>query len=108
MIQDERGQVEVWSEKCLSHGTVHLRLPMIFDVAKTLGIDYASAMVGFEFRNGRSVPTYDGIVVFSELKDALLDAYEEEKERREAEERKRNEREALSRWYQLLSSILTQ
>lgn len=100
--------MEVWSEKCLPHGTVHLRLPRIFAVAKTLGIDYASAMVGFEFRNGRSVPTYDGIVVCSEFKDVLLDAYEEENERKEVEERKRNQHEALSRWYQLLSSILTQ
>lgn len=34
-------------------------------------------------------------------------AYAEEKERREAEERKKNEREVISRWYQLLSSIIT-
>ncbi|XVE72231.1 hypothetical protein DITRI_Ditri11bG0022800 [Diplodiscus trichospermus] len=105
--KNERGQVEVWSEKCLPPGTVHLRLPRIFSVAKRLEIDYAPAMVGFEFRNGRAAPVFDGIVVCTEFKDAILEAYAEEEERRVAEEKKRNEAQAITRWYQLLSSIIT-
>uniref|UniRef100_A0A2N9FRM3 Reverse transcriptase domain-containing protein n=1 Tax=Fagus sylvatica TaxID=28930 RepID=A0A2N9FRM3_FAGSY len=105
--KNERGQVEVWSEKCLPPGTVHLRLPRVFYVAKRLEIDYAPAMVGFEFRNGHSHPVFDGIVVCAEFKDAIVEAYAEEEERREAEERKRNEAQAISRWYQLLCSIIT-
>ncbi|RWW71455.1 hypothetical protein BHE74_00020823 [Ensete ventricosum] len=105
--KNERGQVEVWSEKCLPHGTMHLRLPRLVPVAKRLEIDFAPAMVGFDFRNGRCIPTFDGIVVCSEFKDAILEAYAEEEERRESEERKRNENHALSRWFQLLSSIIT-
>lgn len=34
-------------------------------------------------------------------------AYGEEEERRGAEERRRNEVQAISRWYQLLSSVIT-
>ncbi|XP_030461266.2 DNA repair protein RAD4 isoform X2 [Syzygium oleosum] len=105
--KNERGQVDVWSDKCLPPGTVHLRLPRIFAVAKRLEIDYAPAMVGFEFRNGRAMPLFEGIVVCSEFKDVILEAYAEGEERRRAEERKRNEAEAISRWYQLLSSIVT-
>ncbi|XP_042501207.1 DNA repair protein RAD4 isoform X2 [Macadamia integrifolia] len=106
--KNERGQVDVWSEKCLPPGTVHLRLPRIVPVVKRLEIDFAPAMVGFEFRNGRSLPGFEGVVVCTEFKDAILDAYEEEEEIRRAEEKKRNEMQAISRWYQLLSSILTQ
>lgn len=105
--KNERGQVDVWSEKCLPPGTVHLRLPRVTLVAKRLEIDFAPAMVGFEFRNGRSVPVFEGIVVCAEFKNAILEAYEEEEERRVAEEKRRNEAQALSRWYQLLSSIIT-
>ncbi|KAK4602389.1 hypothetical protein RGQ29_011440 [Quercus rubra] len=105
--KNERGQVEVWSEKCLPPGTVHLRLPRVFYVAKRLEIDYAPAMVGFEFRNGHSHPVFDGIVVCAEFKDAILEAYSEEEERREAEEKRRSEAQAISRWYQLLCSIIT-
>lgn len=65
--------MDVWSDKCLPPGTVHLRLPRIFAVAKRLEIDYAPAMVGFEFRNGRAVPIFEGIVVCSEFKDVILE-----------------------------------
>ena len=65
--------MDVWSEKCLPPGTVHIRLPRVFNVAKKLEIDYAPAMVGFEFRNGRSYPIYDGIVVCSEFKRVILE-----------------------------------
>ncbi|KAF2295439.1 hypothetical protein GH714_032933 [Hevea brasiliensis] len=105
--KNERGQVEVWSEKCLPPGTVHLRLPRVFRVAKRLEVDYAPAMVGFEFKSGRSVPVFEGIVVCAEFKDAILEAYAEEEERRETEEKKIHEAQAISRWYQLLSSIVT-
>ncbi|XP_044468590.1 DNA repair protein RAD4 isoform X2 [Mangifera indica] len=105
--KNQRGQVDVWSEKCLPPGTVHLRLPRIFSVAKRLEIDYAPAMVGFEFRNGRSTPVFDGIVVCCEFEDIILEAYAEEEGRRVEEQKKRMEAQAISRWFQLLSSIVT-
>ncbi|XP_039690215.1 DNA repair protein RAD4 isoform X2 [Medicago truncatula] len=105
--KNERGQVDVWSEKCLPPGTVHLRFRSAYSVAKRLEIDSAPAMVGFEFKNGRAHPVYNGIVVCAEFKDILLEAFAEEDEREKAEEKKRDETEALRRWYQLLSSIVT-
>jgi xeroderma pigmentosum group C-complementing protein len=71
--KNERGQVDVWSEKCLPPGTVHLRLPRLFQVAKRLGIDYAPAMVGFDYRSGRCLPVFDGIVVCTEFQSAILE-----------------------------------
>ncbi|KAM0887916.1 hypothetical protein ACQ4PT_028684 [Festuca glaucescens] len=65
-------------------------------VAKRLGIDYAPAMVGFDYRNGQCVPLFDGIVVRDEFKNAILEAYDEEEERRQAAERKQEEAQALS------------
>lgn len=38
---------------------------------------------------------------------SAFQAYAEEREQREAEEKKRNELQALTRWYQLLSSMAT-
>ncbi|XP_057838379.2 DNA repair protein RAD4 isoform X2 [Cryptomeria japonica] len=70
--KNERGQVDVWSEKCLPPGTVYLKMPRLVPIVKKLGIDFAPAMVGFEIRNGRSVPVFDGIVVCEEFRDAIL------------------------------------
>ncbi|KAJ4760239.1 DNA repair protein complementing XP-C cells [Rhynchospora pubera] len=105
--KNEHGNVEVWSEKCIPPGTVHLRLPRLVPVAKRLEIDFAPALVGFEFRNARTYPVFEGIIICSEFKDAILEAYSEEEERREAAEKKRDEAQALNRWFQLLSSIAT-
>lgn len=104
--KNEWGQVDVWSEKCLPPGTVHLRVPRVVPIAKKLEIDFAPAMVGFEFRNGRSIPVFDGIVVCAEFKDTILEVYADEEERRQAEEKRGIEAHAVSRWYQLLSSIV--
>ena len=54
---------------------MHLRFRGAFSVAKRLEIDYAPAMVGFEFKNGRSHPVFEGIVVCAEFKDALLEVF---------------------------------
>lgn len=54
---------------------MHLSFPRAYSVAERLGIDSAPAMVGFEFKNGRSYPVYDGIVVCAEFKDVLLEVF---------------------------------
>jgi xeroderma pigmentosum group C-complementing protein len=54
---------------------VHLRFPRAYEVAKRLEIDSAPAMVGFEFKNGRSYPVHQGIVVCAEFKDVLLEVF---------------------------------
>ena len=51
---------------------MHLKFPRLVPVVRRLEIDFAPAMVGFEFRNGRSVPIFEGIVVCAEFKDAIL------------------------------------
>ncbi|KAK8510640.1 hypothetical protein V6N12_055567 [Hibiscus sabdariffa] len=53
-------------------------------------------MVGFEFRNGHATPIFDGIVVCTKFKDAILEAYAEEEEKRTTEENKRNEVQTIS------------
>ena len=64
--------MDVWSEKYLPPSTVRLRMKRLVPVAKRLGIDFSQAMVGFEIRNGRSVPIFEGIVICEEFRDAIL------------------------------------
>ncbi|MCO5614090.1 hypothetical protein L7F22_068371 [Adiantum nelumboides] len=105
--KNERGNVELWSEKCLPPGTVHISLPRMLSVAKKLEIDFAPALVGFEIRSRRSVPVFEGIVVCQEYETALLEAYAEEEHRRNIEAEKRKESLTVAKWFQLLKSITT-
>eukprot|EP00898_Chlorokybus_atmophyticus_P004361 jgi/Chlat1/4926/Chrsp31S08931 len=106
--KNERGHVDVWNENCLPEGTVHLRLPYIGQLSTKLGIDYAMAMVGFEIRDRRSAPKFDGIVICKasrEFQEALLAAHAEDEAARTEKQRWKRELEAAARWRHLLKSI---
>ncbi|KAH8939219.1 hypothetical protein BDL97_15G027500 [Sphagnum fallax] len=105
--RNERGQVDVWSEKCIPPGTVHLRFPRLVPVAQRLKIDFAPAMVGFEIRRGKSVPVYEGIVVCEEFKEKLMEAYLQAEMQRDAELLRKRVDQAMARWRQLLHSVAT-
>ena len=47
--KNDRGNVDLHGAALPPPGTVHVNLPRIGRVARALGIDYASALVGFEF-----------------------------------------------------------
>ncbi|ETV99928.1 hypothetical protein H310_07953 [Aphanomyces invadans] len=73
--KNEHGNIEIWSEAHLPAGSVHIRLPRAKVVAMQLGVDFAPAMVGWEARNGRNVPVFDGIVVCENAASMIEDAH---------------------------------
>ena len=59
-----------------AQGTVQLAgMPKVGMTCRALGVDYATAMVGFDVRGGGSVPVFDGVVVCEEHAQAVRDAY---------------------------------
>lgn len=77
--RNQYGNVEVPPHvPMLAPGLVHLNHPYITKTCKTLGVDYAAAMVGFERRRGGSVPVIQGVVVCEEHAPAVLEAYWEQ------------------------------
>ncbi|OQR95109.1 DNA repair protein [Achlya hypogyna] len=73
--KNEHGNIELWSPQCLPCGAVHLQLPRVAKVARTLGVDFAPAVVGWEVKSGRNVPVLDGIVVAAEVAAMVEDAH---------------------------------
>eukprot|EP00475_Leptophrys_vorax_P022033 TRINITY_DN2997_c0_g2_i1.p1 TRINITY_DN2997_c0_g2~~TRINITY_DN2997_c0_g2_i1.p1 ORF type:complete len:460 (+),score=120.00 TRINITY_DN2997_c0_g2_i1:614-1993(+) len=103
--KNERGNVDLWSDAHLPPGTVHLNLPRVVGIARKLGIDFATAMVGFEMKQRRWVPVLDGIVVCKEFEAIVRDAWEEaESKRIERENEKRLERVSQG-WKKLVKSV---
>lgn len=100
-----RGHVEMWSEGHLPLGTRWLRQPHLLAVAKKLGIDAAPAMVGFDFRDGRSVPRFDGVIVCDEMADALREAAAGVAEQEEDKQLHNRRKRALAHWAELLRSL---
>lgn len=55
------------------------RMPSLKKLMRSIdGVDYAEAVVGFEYHGGRSVPTTDGIVVAVENEQRIRQAFEEQ------------------------------
>eukprot|EP00775_Hariotina_reticulata_P010145 gene10145-10303_t len=69
--KNERGNVEVPPlTKRLPAGTKHLNFSGLAAICRSLDIDFAPALVGFEVQGGRMVPKIEGVVVCEEFEQA--------------------------------------
>ena len=64
-----------------------LKIPRVEEAAKSMDIHHVRAVVGFEKRDGRVVPRYEGIVVCDNVV-SLLEDISKEKERQRLEYRR--------------------
>lgn len=60
------GNVDLFVPSMLPAGGTHIRHPLAARAAKQLGVSYADAVVGFEFRRFRSLPKMAGVVIPTE------------------------------------------
>ncbi|KAF8450103.1 Rad4 transglutaminase-like domain-containing protein [Terfezia claveryi] len=99
------GNCDVYVDTMIPEGGVHLSLKGTAKIAKKLGIDYADAVTGFEFKKQRAIPVIDGIVIPAEHEALIRDAWTTaEKERKRKEDIKR-EQAALALWRKFLMGI---
>jgi xeroderma pigmentosum group C-complementing protein len=65
------GNLDVYVPSMVPPGAVHIKHPEAARSAKILGIDYADAVTGFEFKGRRGTAVFGGIVIAQEYKEAL-------------------------------------
>ena len=103
--KNEFNNIDLYTPSMLPEGTVHLPLKGAARVAKQLGLEYAEAVTGFEFRKQRANPVIEGVVVRMSDAGLLEDAWrtmEEEKRRKEQAKREGRALEMWARWVQKL------
>ncbi|KAK4860955.1 hypothetical protein LT330_004686 [Penicillium expansum] len=92
------GNLDVYVPSMVPPGGVHIKRPEAVRAARILGIDYADAVTGFDFRGRRGTAVLGGIVVAIEYQEALEEVMRGlEDERRHAALEARNA-EALRFW----------
>lgn len=86
-------------------GAVHVPFRGAVKVCKRLGIDYAEAVVDFEFGRRMAVPVIQGVVVAEEYHDDVMEqlAKDEAERQRKDDEKRRNA--ALGCWRKLLMGL---
>lgn len=100
-----RGHVEMWTEAHKPLGTVWLKVDHALTVAKKLGIDAAPAMVGFDMRDGRSVPRFDGVIVCEDMAPVVAEAAAAMAEQEEDKRMRKRRKYALGLWANLLQHL---
>ncbi|KAL4130111.1 hypothetical protein PRIC2_006117 [Phytophthora ramorum] len=104
--KNQYGNIEIWSPAHVPRGAVHIRLPRMDAIAESLGIDFAPAVVGFEVRNGRTMPKVSGIVAATSHETMLLDAHAERQQQTIEKAIALNQKLVLRRWAKLTKRLL--
>lgn len=99
------GNLDVYVPSMVPPGGVHIKRPEAVRAARILGIDYADAVTGFEFRGRRGTAVLGGIVIAIEYQEALEEVMRGlEDERRHAALEARTA-EALRLWRLFLMKL---
>ncbi|KAJ1973741.1 hypothetical protein H4R35_003957 [Dimargaris xerosporica] len=100
------GHVDLFVPGMLPAGAAHIPMEGVGTVARQLGIDYAPAVVGFDFSarsgSGSSRPVTMGIVIPAEAKAMLLEAFYAKQEHRFAQLTAQREARLWALWRRII------
>ena len=99
------GNIDCFVPSMVPKGAVHMPYRGLVKVCRRLNIDYAEAVVGFEFGAQRAVPVVSGVVVAEENEEAIIQAWRIDEEERIKKEEGKREKMALAMWRKLLMGM---
>ncbi|KAI9283030.1 hypothetical protein BC943DRAFT_105072 [Umbelopsis sp. AD052] len=100
------GNVDLYQPDMCPIGASHITIQGIGKIARKLGVDFADAVVGFEFVKQRSVPVLNGIVVPAEAEEMVLEAWQETQAHESRKALAKQEVDIYTRWKRLITSAL--
>ncbi|RYO84157.1 hypothetical protein DL762_005799 [Monosporascus cannonballus] len=103
--KNEYGNIDMFAEHMCPEGAVHVPYRGVARVCRRLGVDYAEAVVGFEFGHRMAVPVIQGVVVAEENHARVLEELERDEAERARKEDEKRRRAALAMWRKLLMGL---
>lgn len=103
--KNQYGNIDLFVEHMLPEGAAHVPYRGAVRVCKRLGVDFAEAVVDFEFGHRMAVPVIQGVVIAEEHYDKVMEELakdEAEKKRKEDEKRRKV---VLATWRRLLMGM---
>ncbi|KAG7091277.1 hypothetical protein E1B28_010326 [Marasmius oreades] len=99
------GNIDLYVPSLLPKGAVHIPFKGVAKIARKLGLDYAEAVTGFEFRKRRATPIVEGVVVAAENESVLLEAFWEAEQDAEEKARFKREERVIKLWTKLVHGL---
>lgn len=97
--------IDLFAEHMCPKGAVHVPYRGAMRVCKRLKIDYAEAVVGFEFGNRMAVPVIQGVVVAEENQEQLMVELEKDEAERLRKEDEKRRKAALGMWRKFIMGL---
>ncbi|KAL2149333.1 hypothetical protein VTH82DRAFT_8681 [Thermothelomyces myriococcoides] len=99
------GNIDLYVPSMLPRGGAHVRHPRAAQAAFILGVDYAPALTGFEFRGRHGTAVLDGVVVPEEAAEGVWAVIQGLSDMEAEEEQERRSRRALRLWSTFLKGL---
>jgi len=99
------GNADCFVPSMIPHGAVHVPLKGAPRICRKLGIDYAEAVTGFEFKKKRAIPFVEGVLVTYDNEDLLREAWKVDAEEKKRREDTKREQLCLSLWKKFLMGL---
>ncbi|KAF8758826.1 Rad4 protein [Rhizoctonia solani] len=99
------GNIDLYVPTMLPEGAVHIPQKGCAKVARKLGINFAEAVTGFEFRNRQATPIITGIVIAAGNEQVFLEALASHIRSEQAKEATKRRERVLQRWTRLVQGL---
>ncbi|KAI0947082.1 hypothetical protein AcV7_009609 [Taiwanofungus camphoratus] len=103
--KNDFGNIDLYVPSMLPAGAAYLPYKGTAKIARQLGIDFAEAVTGFEFKKRRAYPVITGIVVAADNEDTVLEAYWEAEHVAEDKRRAKRQEQVIKRWTKLVQGL---
>ena len=103
--KNQFGNIDCFVPRMVPKGAVHVPYRGLVKLCKKLEIDFAEAVVGFEFGNRMAVPVIQGVIVAENNQHALLEAWEEEEARKKIREDEKRQAQISGTWRKYLMGL---
>lgn len=103
--KNEYGNIDLFVEHMCPKGAVHVPYRGTVRVCKRLEIDYAEAVVDFEFGHRMAVPVIQGVVIAEEYHDRVMEELAKDEAERNRKEDEKRRKAALAMWRKFLMGM---
>ena len=99
------GNIDCFVPSMVPKGAVHIPLKGTVRICKRLEVDFAEAVVGFEFGNKRAVPVVRGVVVPKEHEGEIKEAWKEWNDEQKKKDAVKQEKLILELWRKFVMGL---
>ncbi len=97
--------IDLFAEHMCPRGAVHVPFRGAIKVCKRLQVDYAEAVVDFEFGHRMAVPVISGVVIAEEHHNRVLEELEKDEAERVRKEDEKRRKAAVGKWRKFLMGL---